>query len=99
MIQSRAVIHTEHASKYLQQLCKHWKHKFETLTYSPTEANIPFSPDITVKMFADEKELSVEILTSNEAEALRIQGVFDSHIVRFAFRETLDIHWHMQTLA
>ena len=30
MIQSRAVVGTAHASRYLQQLAKHWSHRFET---------------------------------------------------------------------
>lgn len=97
MIQSRTIIKTDHASKYLQQLSKHWQHKFETLTYSPTEAHIPFGNDITLTMFADDQQLTVAINTPDEETALRIQGIFDSHIERFAFRETLLIEWQMHT--
>lgn len=39
MPDSRAVIATPHASRYLQQLCKHWSHKFETEA-GPTNARI-----------------------------------------------------------
>lgn len=98
MIQSRAVIKTSNASRYLQQLCKHWSHKIESLTYNESQAHIPFNEDINLDMFADDKELAVEIKAGSEAEALRYEGVFASHIERFAFRETLDIHWNRTTL-
>ncbi|AQT43012.1 hypothetical protein BBC0178_015530 [Bartonella apihabitans] len=32
-IRSRAIIETENASKYLQQLAKHWSHKFPDSTF------------------------------------------------------------------
>lgn len=33
---------TEHASRYPQQISKHWAHKFD-VTYSETKSTIPFS--------------------------------------------------------
>lgn len=98
-IRSRAIIKTENASKYLQQLSKHWSHKFPNLTFDDKEAHIPFSDDVTVDMFAEPAELVVQILTPNEFEALRIEDVFDRHIIRFAFREELEINWNRETLA
>lgn len=98
-IRSRAIIKTENASKYLQQLSKHWSHKFSDLTFDDKEAHIPFSDDVTVDMFAEPAELVVQILTPNEFEALRIEGVFDRHIIRFAFHEELAINWNRETLA
>ncbi|MHC5306979.1 DUF2218 domain-containing protein [Bartonella sp. LJL80] len=98
-IRSRALIKTEHASKYLQQLAKHWSHKFEDLTFDEKQAHIPFRENVTLDMFAEENELVAQILTPDEEDALRMEGVFDRHIERFAFREVLDIHWQRETLA
>lgn len=97
-IRSRAIIKTKNAGKYLQQLAKHWSHKFPDLTFDDKEAHIPFSAVITIDMFAETDELVVQILTPDEIEALRIEGVFDRHIIRFAFREELTIDWQRQTL-
>jgi len=99
MIRSRAMIATKFATKYLIQLSKHWSHKFPKLTYSETEAHIPLSEIITINMFADENSLVVQILTPDELEALRMEGVFVNHLQRFAFREELTIHWSRETLA
>ena len=41
---SQAVIATASASKYLQQLCKHWSHKF-AVTYTAARGNTPFATD------------------------------------------------------
>ncbi|AQT45252.1 DUF2218 domain-containing protein [Bartonella sp. M0280] len=97
-IRSRAIIETENASKYLQQLAKHWSHKFPDTTFSEKEAHIPFSDDVTVDMFAEKASLVVQITTPNEFEAIKIEGIFDQHILRFAFKEQLSIDWHRETL-
>lgn len=99
MIQSRSIIATKFAVKYLTQLSKHWSHKFSELTYSETEAHIPFSETINVDMFAEENSLVVQILTPDEFEAFRIEGIFANHLQRFAFREQLTIDWHRKTLS
>lgn len=97
-IRSRAIIETENAGKYLQQLSKHWSHKFPDLTFNEKEAHIPFSSDVTIDMFAENNSLVVQILTPNEFEAIKIEGIFDQHILRFAFKEQLSINWHRETL-
>lgn len=97
-IRSRAIIETKNASKYLQQLSKHWSHKFPDLTFNEKEAHIPFSDDVTIDMFAENDSLVVQILTPNEFEAIKIEGIFDQHILRFSFKEQLSIDWHRETL-
>lgn len=97
-IRSRAIIKTDNASKYLQQLAKHWSHKFPETTFNEQEAHIPFSGDVTIDMFSEPASLVVQILTPNEFEALKIEGIFSQHIVRFAFKEELSIDWHRETL-
>lgn len=97
-IRSRAIIKTANGSRYLQQLAKHWSHKFPDLTFNEKEAHIPFSEDVTIDMFAEEDSLVVQILSPNEFEALKIEGIFDQHLLRFGVKEELSIDWHRETL-
>ncbi|AQT43013.1 hypothetical protein BBC0178_015540 [Bartonella apihabitans] len=53
---------------------------------------------MTVDMFAEKASLVVQITTPNEFEAIKIEGIFDQHILRFAFKEQLSIDWHRETL-
>lgn len=79
---------TEHASKYLQQLCKHFAHKVD-VEYSETEghAALPVGPAV---MQARGNLLTVEI-TLTEPEGLeRAQMIIDSHLQKFAFREAFE---------
>jgi len=96
MIQSHTIIKTKSGSKYLQQLCKHWAHKIEALTYDKKKAHIPFDEEIVLELFAEEETLEVRLRAPDEETLIRYEGVFDRHIERFAFRETLEISWHRQ---
>ncbi len=64
---SRADVSTEQASKYLQQLCKHWAHKFP-VEFDPAHGTIELSHGRTV-MDADAAALHV-VVTAPDAEAL-----------------------------
>jgi uncharacterized protein len=39
---SRARVPTQSASRYLQQVCKHWSHKF-AVQFTPEKGHIPFA--------------------------------------------------------
>ena len=89
MPKSTASVTTEHASRYLQQLCKHWSHKF-AVEFSPTEGRIDLVESRVVDLHADDRTLTVNV----EAEDLeRMEQVVVDHIVRFAFREELKFEW------
>ncbi len=88
---SRADVATEQASKYLQQLCKHWAHKFP-VAFDPVHGTIELSLGRTV-MDADAEALHIAV-TAQDAEALeRLETVVADHIKRFAFREELVFDW------
>ena len=89
MPMSKATVATEHASRYLQQLCKHWGHKF-TVEFTPSEGRIDLGEGRIVEMIADDKALK---LTLEAADLDRLQQVVVDHIVRFAFREELVFDW------
>jgi hypothetical protein len=87
MMQSQTLIETGQASKYLQQLCKHFAHKTE-VTFSETEAHCVFGT-ATADMRAKEQGLEV-IITAEDPEGIdRGQMVIWKHLERFAFREDL----------
>lgn len=89
---SRAVVPTANASRYLQQLCKHWGHKFE-VTFDPVAGRValPFGP---VEMTASDDALEVVCRIEGEGDLARMQDVVAEHINRFAHREgALTFDW------
>ncbi|KMO27800.1 2,4-dihydroxyhept-2-ene-1,7-dioic acid aldolase [Methylobacterium variabile] len=91
MTHSRAVVGTAHASRYLQQLCKHWAHKFET-EYDATAARIAL-PLGEARLVASAEALTVDLAVDDPAKLPDFQAVIVRHLERFAFRETLDFAW------
>ena len=76
---------TAHASRYLQQLSKHWAHKNE-VTFDASHADIALRGN-RVEMDADADGLKVTLTTGPDGDAGRLRGAFEEHINRFAFRE------------
>ncbi len=91
MSTSRTVVRTDHASRYLQQLCKHWAHKFET-EFTPETVRIDLPLGETV-LAADAEALTIEVAVRNADDLERMKDVVQSHLERFAFRETLHFDW------
>jgi len=91
MMTSRTSVEAMHASRYLQQLCKHWSHKFQT-DISPVAGTISL-PAGTVKLAADEATLAVELSAEDEAAIERLESVVAEHLKRFTFREELVFVW------
>lgn len=89
MPRSTATVATEHASRYLQQLCKHWGHKF-TVEFTPTQGRIDLGEGRVVDMAATDNSLKLDLEASDVG---RLQEIVADHIVRFAFREELVFDW------
>lgn len=89
MSKSKAIVETEHASRYLQQLCKHWSHKF-TVEFTPEKGRIDLGEGRIADLSADGTALTVEV---EAPELKRMEQVVEEHITRFAFRETLSFDW------
>ena len=85
---SEARIPTASASRYLQQLCKHWSHKF-AVEFTPEKGAIPFAADRRCLLEATPDHLALRIETADEASLERMEGVVVDHLKRFAFREEL----------
>ena len=90
---SQAQIPTASASRYLQQLRKHWSHKF-AVELTPEQGAIPFAADRRCLLQASPDRLTLRIEAADEAALARMEGVVADHLKRFAFREDLgDIAW------
>ena len=76
---------TPRASGYLQQLCKHFGHKVEA-TFDERSGVIAF-PAARATLAATDEALSVTLDAESVEDLERMQGVIDSHLARFAFRE------------
>jgi hypothetical protein len=93
MVQSQAQVPTASASRYLQQVCKHWSHKF-AVEFTPEHGTIPFSEDRRCEFKAADGMLTMRIEAADDATLERTQTVVVDHLKRFAFREDLgDIRW------
>jgi hypothetical protein len=85
-----ARVPTAHASRYLQQLCKHWSHKFP-VEFTPQNGRIEMSAAVLI-LDADPEGLGLR-LTAEPDNLERMEGVVAAHLQRFAFREELAFDW------
>ncbi|MEP7222216.1 MAG: DUF2218 domain-containing protein [Novosphingobium sp.] len=87
-----AVVPTASASRYLQQLCKHWSHKFD-VTFDAQTGHIPM-PSGSADLTAGDMALTVVCTINEGGDMARLQQVVADHINRFAFREgELQFNW------
>jgi hypothetical protein len=83
---------TASGSKYLQQLCKHWGHKFE-VEFSQDRGLVRF-PSAIATMEANAGALLVTIETDDTDSFEQLKEVVTKHLDRFAFREApLPFKW------
>ena len=95
MHSAAADVPTPHASKYLQQLCKHWQHNLAvvftaehgTVTFPRDARGADWAGDALVTFDAGPDALSVRIDASSDAHLEAMQEVVARHLDRFAFRE------------
>lgn len=88
---SHAVVPTPHASRYLQQLCKHWAHKAQA-TFTPAAGRVVFET-WQVELAATDETLSVTLTATEDADTGRLRQVVADHLQRFAAKEALVFNW------
>lgn len=92
-VETHASVATGSASRYLQQLCKHWSHKF-AVAFDATAGSVPFGNGGELRMTATADALLVSVTAPDAETAVRLQGVVAEHLDRFAFREApLGFDW------
>lgn len=97
-----ATVPTENASKYLQQLCKHWEHNLQ-VEFTPENGTVIFPRDargadhpgdavVTFNVAEDGLEVRIDASSGEQLEGLK--GAVARHLDRFAFREApLGFDW------
>lgn len=87
-----ARVPTTSGSRYLQQLCKHWAHKFETeFDASAGRVDLPMG---RATMTAEPDALVVTLTVEDADKVETMQDVVAKHLDRFAFREApLPFDW------
>jgi len=93
---------TTNASRYLQQLCKHWSHNL-TVEFTAEKGHVVFPRnargadwpgDATLAMQAHDDGLDCRLETSAAGQLEALKGAVARHIDRFAFREApLTFDW------
>jgi hypothetical protein len=95
ILAATANVPTASASRYLQQLCKHWAHGL-AVTFDAKEGRIVFPKDargldfpgdgaVTLKAHEGALEVRVDATAPEQLEGLK--GAVARHLDRFAFRE------------
>lgn len=101
-VSSTARVPTAHASKYLQQLCKHWQHNLAvefdaelgTVTFPRDARGADWPSDALVTFKAEADVLVTTIDSSAQGQLDALKGAVARHLDRFAFREApLTFDW------
>ncbi len=87
MSSSQTTVATEKASRYLQQLCKHFGHKIP-VSFTPQQGECQF-PGGTARLDASDTELHIRVDSPDDERRTQTERVIESHLIRFAFREEL----------
>lgn len=93
---------TAKASRYLQQLCKHWSHNL-AVEFTEHKGKVVFPRnvrgadwpgDATLIMEANDDGLACRLEASTAGQLDALKGVVARHLDRFAFREApLTFDW------
>lgn len=92
---STAQVPTASASRYLQQLCKHWEHNLKveftpergTITFPRDARGADWPDDALVTLAAHPATLECRIDASDPGQLEALKGAVARHVDRFAFRE------------
>ena len=99
---AHASVPTGNASRYLQQLCKHWAHNL-SVEFTTDHGQVIFPKDARganypgdglVRFDAEAELLQVRVDASSSEQLDGLKGAVQRHVDRFAFREApLQFDW------
>lgn len=93
MLSSEARVPTAVPRRYMVQLCKHFAHKVPA-TFDETHGRIEFDAGpCELEADPDTGILVMRVSAAGETDLERLENVVARHLVRFAFREQLEVSW------
>lgn len=90
---AEALVATPLPARYLTQLCKHFQHRRE-VTLEERSGSIRFDAGLCTLDVPEPGTLRMRVHATDAEGLASLQDVVTRHLVRFAFRETLDVTWH-----
>lgn len=95
MASAEASVPTAHASRYVQQLCKHWSHNLKvefgashgTIVFPRDAGGADWPGEAVATLEATSSMLLCRIEASAAGQLEALKGVLARHLDRFAFRE------------
>jgi hypothetical protein len=91
---SDAHVATGKPAIYMQQLCAHFSHRLQT-EVADDRASIQFPLGLCTMDTAPEV-LNLHVQAEDEASLTRLEEVVASHLVRFGYRDELQVNWERQ---
>ncbi|MEP3047986.1 MAG: DUF2218 domain-containing protein [Roseibium sp.] len=91
MLVATTTVQTASASKYLQQLCKHFAHKVPA-KWDTEQGEVTF-PAGFCRMDAASDRLTIRCEADEDRKISQMKSIIDNHIERFAWREKLKLRW------
>jgi hypothetical protein len=91
MVAAEAVVATTLPRRFMGQLCKHFQHKLPVVL-NQDDGRIAFDSGVcTLRAETDALRMRVE---AADADTLtHLEDVVARHLLRFAFRDTLEVAW------
>jgi hypothetical protein len=87
------IIQTEHASKYLMTLCRHFARKVES-EWSELQGAVKFPKgDCEMHVDTTKNQLVIFCSAENEVDLALIKSILESHVELFSRRETVTLSW------
>lgn len=86
-------IQTEHASKYLMTLCRHFARKVES-EWNEQQGSVKFPKgECEMHVNTAKNQLVIVCSAENESNLALIKSILDSHVKLFSRRETFVLSW------
>jgi hypothetical protein len=92
--QAQADVSTPHATRYMIQLTKHFQHKCLT-SQEGDSGSIAFAELGVCRLRAQPGVLTLSLAAADPAQRDQLADVVGRHLRRFAFREDIEIAWHI----
>ena len=91
MPSSEARVSSPKAKSYMIQLCKHFRHKVPA-AWTDNDAHVTFEIG-TCDMVVEDDMLVLTCAADNDVALQRVKSIVGDHLIRFAWREELEVTW------